>query len=208
MIIAGFISSYLISSFVFLLCDLFVPHLRIPSSSNRSQILKQYITFIPTVLFNILFISPIIMSIMHHNFIKYGNFTHRKMVLNLIFFYLIFEIWFHFAHRALHFPMIFKRIHYKHHEMRDCIGFGALYCHWFEFLFGNLFPAMAGPVLMQTVDCYSLLIWAVVAASHTVIAHSGYMLDKKGSHLIHHRKLDKNYGTIGIFDRLFGTRSI
>ncbi len=211
MIAISFILSYLTTSLFFLFGDLLVDSYRIFLIGTKTNLLKQYITFAPTVFFNILVVTPIVLGILENNFIiiKYNEFSHLNLLFNLIWFYGVFEICFHFIHRLLHIPFLFKIIHFKHHQMKDCIGFGALYCHFLEFLFGNLFPAIIGPILIQEVHYYSLLIWGIITASHTVIAHSGYLIiDKKGAHLIHHRKLNRNYGTIGIFDSLFGTREL
>lgn len=206
-----FVLAYLIPSLVFLGCDLLIFNKRVKfqKSITQKQLLMQYIHFAPTVIFNVCILAPFFLHLLSQFAvtIHYTEFSHIGLIFCILWFLIAFETVFFTSHRLLHLPLFLKLIHHKHHQMKDCIGFGALYCHWFEFLFGNLLAAIAGPVLLGEVHYFYLNVWAVLAALHTVIAHSGYLvISSKGSHLIHHQKMSKNLGTFDFFDNLIGSR--
>ncbi len=211
-----FAITYLATSLFFLGCDLFISNKRVSFKANKithtitqSQLLMQYIHFAPSVLCNVCILAPLCLNLLA-NFaitIKHDEFSHVGLVFSIIWFLIAFETVFFTSHRLLHLPILLKYIHYKHHQMKDCIGFGALYCHWIEFLFGNLFAAISGPLLLGEVHYFYLCTWTFLVAIHTVISHSGYLVtNKKGAHLIHHQKMSKNYGTFDFFDNLFNSR--
>ncbi len=199
-----FIIPYFSLSFGFALMDLCFSKYRFTSHANNNNILNQYCRFSTTVFLNVCIILPFILEILSTCLVKprITEFSHLEMALDQIFFMAIFEVVFYSIHKLLHQPIFYRLIHYQHHQMVDCIGFGALYCHWIEFLFGNMLPTVIGPIIMEDVHLYSLCTWSFLAASNVVISHSGYSLFDT-SHLIHHAVRTKNYGTMKFMDYLF-----
>jgi len=125
-------------------------------------------------------------------------------------FALVEEVLFYYSHRMLHLPMFYSSVHKVHHEFTASIGTAAIYAHWFEFIIGNLIPAMLGPMV-----CGSHIVqywhWNWIVLSSTIISHSGYQfafLPFKGAELhdLHHETFKHNYGAIGLLDWLHGTR--
>lgn len=126
------------------------------------------------------------------------------------------DVLFYFAHRLLHHPAIYARVHKQHHKYVGSIGFAAEYAHPVEQLFANQLPTM--------VYCFAMgvhpLIWFVWLAwrlSETYEAHSGYdfygtvlsMLGfvVRGDALHHDWHHSNNSGAYGseFMDRLFQT---
>jgi methylsterol monooxygenase len=88
---------------------------------------------------------------------------------------LIHEITFYVSHRILHHKIFYKRFHKIHHEWTTSVATVALYCHPFEYLIADLWPAMAGPLVT---GCHITTMWAwlSVLLVGTLADHSGYHL--------------------------------
>lgn len=116
--------------------------------------------------------------------------------------------------------------HKPHHQTKANLGIAAWYCSPWEQVFFNLFPAFVGPVATQALakrlgiaDVWGthlvvLYVWLVAAASSSVLAHTGYRSrwNDPGKHDLHHELAMHptkavNFGTLGFFDWLHGTRS-
>jgi len=119
---------------------------------------------------------------------------------------LIMEIWFYYTHRIAHSKYIFSRIHRKHHFFTQPYALTGLYCSVTEMIFINVPSVTIGPII--TGMSYSLMtIWIVMIAVNTAISHSDIIIPyiNSGTHGIHHQKHNKNFGLIGILDRIHGT---
>ncbi len=196
-----FILTYCSTSLYFLLADFCQFKKREFSQDfTKQDVLCQYKAFAPTVLCNLLILTPLSLTLLAHG-VQTTSFSHLQCFIQLVVFTAIFECCFYVVHRILHIPFFFNRIHYVHHQAKVCIGFGAIYCHPIEFLFGNVLPVVLGPLIYQECDNVTLCVWAALAAFTTVCAHSGYIiLDKKMTHLLHHRYVTNRFGIFGLFD--------
>lgn len=87
---------------------------------------------------------------------------------------------FYWAHRTLHRPELYKRIHKIHHDFKMPNGFAAEYAHPVEHTLANLFPLFAGPILiaLTTGRCHlvSSLAWTMFRVCESVDGHCGYNL--------------------------------
>ena len=162
---------------------------------------KKYSYVTPCVLLNLLFLLPPWMKqllvrkwVTPDSNSKNTTRLFRELALCLA----LFEIFFYYAHRITHkFEFLFKNIHAVHHQLREPIGFGALYVHPIEFIMCNLIPMSIGPIVLQTPLMNTLKIWLCLANVFIVATHSGHIPNK---HLEHHLTLKGTYGTTGFLD--------
>jgi sterol desaturase/sphingolipid hydroxylase (fatty acid hydroxylase superfamily) len=126
--------------------------------------------------------------------------------------------------KALH--RSFNHSHKLHHKTKANLGIAAWYCSVWEHVFFNLSPALIGPLLTQMLadaagfeqiwgtHLVTIYVWLMAASASSVLAHTGYRScwNDPGKHDLHHErafnpKTAVNFGTLGIFDWLHGTRS-
>lgn len=151
-------------------------------------------------LFNLLLVLP---ALVHCSirFVKTSShFDRRLCIWHLLVNLACFEILFYLTHWMFHCSFLYKLFHWQHHVLRVPIGFGAIFAHPVEFAVCNFLPASIGFLLVTDVHMITLQIWAAIAASSVVITHA-----LEGSHTVHHMLMNKNFGTLGIMDWLFGT---
>jgi sterol desaturase/sphingolipid hydroxylase (fatty acid hydroxylase superfamily) len=120
----------------------------------------------------------------------------------------------------------FNRSHKLHHKTKANLGVAAWYCSVWEQILFNLFPAFIGPLITQILadlagvehiwgtHLVTLYVWLVAATANSVLAHTGYrsVYNDPGKHDLHHErafdpKTAVNFGTLGLFDWIHGTRS-
>lgn len=124
---------------------------------------------------------------------------------------LVNEVLFYYAHRALHAPHLYRRIHRVHHEFTAPFALAALYAHPLEFVVADLIPFTAGFVVFRP-HLFFVFMWIVGACLGTQTHHSGYRMpwvaafDKNPDfHDLHHRCFRCCYGSMGWLDAFHGT---
>ncbi len=164
---------------------------------------KKYSYVAPCVLLNLLILLPVWMQqLLKRKFvIPYNTSVSTKRILTEgITCLLLFEIFFYCAHNMLHkYKFLYENVHRVHHQLKEPIGFGALYAHPIEFVLCNLLPMSIGPVVLRTPLMITLRLWLVLGTSFIVVTHSGHVPNK---HLVHHLTLKGHYGTLGFLDWL------
>lgn len=177
--------------------------LRYSSIGLIQNILKtSYHNVSKSVLFNILVLFPFLTYITSDSVkIDTGPYYLSQSLFQIFYFSLIFEIFFYLTHRLAHVSKLYKNIHYIHHEIVETIGFGALHCHWVEFIICNYLPAIFGIFSLGGAHIYTIYIWTALTASYIVITHSGYAVGN--DHYYHHLTYSAPYGSFGLMDYLF-----
>ncbi len=119
---------------------------------------------------------------------------------------LVQEVGFYYAHRFLHRPYWFRKIHYMHHRWKSPIACSAHYAHPLEHLVANSLPFLAGPLLVG-LHFQLFLVWFALGTIVVVRSHSGYA-GHLGSeeHDRHHQSFACNYGIMMWWDRLHRTQ--
>ena len=113
------------------------------------------------------------------------------------------NIFFYLTHRLLHHELIYKYIHYKHHEFIEPVAVSALYAHPIEHLVANILSFLCPLILIGT--HYNLIILLLILGTiQTVLAHVKYIYSTN-DHTIHHKLYKYNYGFGGYIDKLFLT---
>ena len=159
----------------------------------------------PLVFLNVLWVSPLFVFTLFNIFDVNYTFILVKLPLEVIFMLIFTDIYFYIAHRIVHIPYFYKRIHKIHHELIAPVGLGAFYCHPLEMILVNLPPVIL-PALLMNFSFYSLLIFNFISTINTVYnAHGGYKSTKNQHHDIHHEKFNVNYGINIFMDKLFNT---
>uniref|UniRef100_A0A8C3F3L5 Fatty acid hydroxylase domain containing 2 n=2 Tax=Chrysemys picta bellii TaxID=8478 RepID=A0A8C3F3L5_CHRPI len=169
-----------------------------------------------TVLLNQLFISLPMMMLMLPIMKWRGQPCSKELptfhwfLLELSIFILVEEILFYYSHRLVHHPLLYKRIHKKHHEWTAPVGVVSLYAHPVEHVFSNMLPLLVGPIILGS-HVASIMVWLCLAILATSISHCGYHLPFLPSpefHDFHHLKFNQCYGVLGVLDRLHGTDTL
>lgn len=199
-----FVLTYCIMSLITFLLDFFVNYERIVNTS-KIELYNIYKKVFLTVAFNLLIISFFVF-LACSPFLNILNlqFNLFKMVFDIICSYFMIDFFFFLSHRIMHWRNLYKWSHKVHHELKNPIGFGAFYNHWFDFIFAVMLPAIYPQIILSS-HYYTSIIWIILATSNVVfVSHGGYDIKDK-NHYYHHEKFNCNYG-IGLYmDRFCGT---
>ena len=129
-----------------------------------------------------------------------------ELVIALLIYTISADHWFYWTHRVLHYPPLFRRIHYIHHQWVYPVAVSALYAHPVEHLLCSVGAILIGPLLYPASEAV-IILWTAIVTVNAVLAHCGidipYFNNEK--HDLHHRYLSCNYGTVGTSDALYGT---
>ena len=141
-----------------------------------------------------------------------------QMVAQVFLCMLLEDFTFHFSHRMLHHKAIYPYVHKIHHEHKVTIGWAAQHAHPLEFVFGNLLPAAAGPILLgKRMHFATAFTWYTLRFIESAEGHSGYEFSWSpfrvlpfasdfGYHAYHHSHNIGNYSSFfTIWDTVFGS---
>lgn len=118
------------------------------------------------------------------------------------------EIHFFCCHWLLHQGILYRRIHYIHHQSRRATPYSAYSFHWIEAIM--LGSVMLCALFLKDFSIYALLTLPLFSLFFNVIGHSNLRAGRlfwpsaSNRHAIHHTKINKSYGfTFWLFDRIF-----
>lgn len=116
--------------------------------------------------------------------------TLKTAIIELIIFDIVYDICLYHTHRLVHTRYFYKRVHKKHHEFKAPIAISALYCSPYEHVLLDLFPLLAGPLLLNS--CLIMLWTGLFTRVFWILnVHSGYhfpFLTSAEHHDWHHLK--------------------
>ena len=121
---------------------------------------------------------------------------------------LVQEFGFYYAHRLMHTPFFYARVHKVHHEFVAPFAASGIACHWFEHLVANIGPVFLGPYLS---GAPLLVFWSWLTIGQidvVLVGHSGYHFLGIASgefHDNHHKHLNECFGAMGWLDAFHGT---
>lgn len=118
---------------------------------------------------------------------------------------IVIDSWFYWTHRALHYGILYKMIHKKHHRFTSPCSLAAVYAHPIEFAVGNYMGVALGPVVTGAHPMVGAF-WFAVCIFGTCLTHSGYGINEAVHHHdMHHEFFNCNFGVTYLLDYLFGT---
>lgn len=128
------------------------------------------------------------------------------IILDVIACIFLREVLFYYAHRVLHLPSLYPKVHKVHHRFTAPVALAAQYAHPAEHLVANTLPISIPPMILH---CHVVTFWIFLAFEllETTTVHSGYdfLSSVAKKHDAHHEKFLINFGTIGLLDWLHGT---
>lgn len=175
---------------------------------------------LPLYLFNLV----ILMLISGISMYFFGNYFSFKgdawwvIALQVLFVFLIDDLWFYIAHRWMHEnKKILKMIHSIHHRATTPFPLEYLYVHPFEWMLGMIGSALGiGLIfLIMPMNIYAFWIFGLIRNLHEIHIHSDLhfpatswipLISSTKKHDDHHAYLDGNYAsTFTIWDNVFKT---
>lgn len=151
--------------------------------------------------------------------ISQHGWLYYAFIVALIF--ILHDTYFYWAHRMMHHPKLYHRIHSLHHESTDPTPFSAFHFHPFEaVLEGSAAIAMLAIFCFLPWHASIPLIWGYGQLTLNVIGHLGYEIfppwwnKARGlrykttgmHHYLHHQLVSGNYGLyFRWWDKLCGT---
>lgn len=73
----------------------------------------------------------------------------KTIALSITFFMLVEDFFFYWAHRFLHWKVIYPYFHKMHHIHSTTVGISGEYAHPVDFIFSNMLPTSIGPALLS-----------------------------------------------------------
>lgn len=191
---------------------------RIQSKPYEKGILKKRL---PLYLLNLFLVAifGIVGVFVLYNFFDTELPTIWVFVGQLLFAFIIDDVWFYFSHRYLHEnKYLLKKIHSIHHRAHTPFPLEYLYAHPFEWMIGIIGPFIAYVliIIFMPLNIYAFWTFALLRNLHEIHIHSDLNLpllknipfiSPVEDHDVHHAKLNGNYAsTFRIWDRIMKTR--
>ncbi len=134
--------------------------------------------------------------------------SYHYSVLLLIYCALIEEVLFFYIHKALHHPLLWK-YHRLHHKLVTPVAMATFYASTVENIIANILPVLLSPLFIRLpIDL--LWYWTIISTFAAVSSHCGFKMFESLAkfHAIHHLQKCKNFGVLGIMDKIHGTYQV
>ena len=99
--------------------------------------------------------------------------TNRSIVLHLLGYALVDEIFFYSNHRIAHHKSLYRHVHKIHHQWTAPIALASDYCHPLEHLLVNVLPNISYGIIVGS-DPFTFLLWWLLVYLGSQTNHSGY----------------------------------
>lgn len=202
MLFESFSLSYLISSTITLVTDIFCPFLRYKSSSTE-HVIENYHKIMKVTLKNIVTSIPVFYA--YEWYIGERENNNNPFIYNFVLWLMITDISFYIFHRSLHHPKLYY-LHKLHHQYRYAFGPAALYSSLTEFYLSNIVPNLISFELLK-LSSDEMVIIIIFETFYTVIISHGCYKFTNQSHLKHHLEYKEPYGLF-LSDHLFDLNNI
>lgn len=206
----------LLYSMLVLKTDLF-KSFRIQSKAYQESVFKKRM---PLFIFNFILLISVagVSSYLIYDTLETSFIPLWMIGLQVLFAFIIDDIWFYFFHRWLHEnKFMLKHVHSIHHRATTPFPLEYLYAHPIEWMLGmiGVFIAFALILIVMPINIYALWIFGILRNLHEIHIHSDLelpffskipFLSKTKHHDDHHAHLNGNYSsTFNWMDRIFKT---
>jgi sterol desaturase/sphingolipid hydroxylase (fatty acid hydroxylase superfamily) len=166
-----------------------------PDLINKiDNIVYNVFLYMPLTIYSTLSLFPI--TVINYNY----NIEFVHLFINMIF----YDVWFYTIHRLSHYK--FYSIHKQHHEVYNTLGIFALYGHPIDAIFSNIGSIIILHMFMNFSFLHLFIIITFGLRNTIVHSHRNYANDNyHGTHQLHHKRQNCNYGINLFMDRLFNT---
>jgi sterol desaturase/sphingolipid hydroxylase (fatty acid hydroxylase superfamily) len=189
------------------------PQLILTDSIYKHPNVNDYADRLPLIGFNMVFVLITLIaagSFMEGIFSFSPSIAWWNIALQAIFFTLMDDSWFYFAHRWMHENQwVFRHIHSIHHRVRSTLPLDYIYVHPFEWMLGGLGIPLACLMVYLTlgsVSAYAFIAFGAFKVFHEINIHSGIkswvlerhplkFLGSSEHHGNHHFKVKGNYAS-------------
>lgn len=187
------------------------------SSVVRGEIIYSFFTFLIFALMitGVLVASRAGYTQIYTDFNEYGT---GYFLFSLAVFIVVHDAYFYWAHRFMHIPAVYKRVHAVHHRSVNPTPWASFAFHPLE----AVVEALILPIMVFTIPLHPLAIFsfALFMTFFNVLGHLGfevygrwfmrgpfrYLLNSSTHHNQHHKRFRCNYGLyFNWWDRLMGT---
>lgn len=131
------------------------------------------------------------------------------MAYQIAIFFVLEDAWHYWLHRALHTPMLYKKIHKLHHQYSAPFGLAAEYASPIEVMilaFGSVGVPIVFAAVTRNLHILTMYCWIVLRLFQAIDAHSGYEFPWSLHHVlpfwagadhhdVHHEKFLGNYSS-------------
>ena len=176
-------------------------------NTNKTISLKK---ILPNILLN--HVVSFITFILYKVYINNGLLIYPVSCLYILtiecaLFFILFDIIFYIGHRLIHYPILYKFCHKKHHSINANIALSGYYMDIIDYFIEFMCPLYISTYILNT-NILVLFICSTIGQINGLISHSAYdfpFLPYTKDHLYHHLELHYNYGIL-FTDYLFKTK--
>lgn len=154
-----------------------------------------------------------------YNTINYGEISNPYgYALSFVWMFFLHDTYFYWCHRAMHHPLLYRKVHLIHHKSTNPSPWTAYAFHPLEaILEAGIIPLVAFTIPVHRTAFFMFMLFQII---YNVYGHLGYELFPKNFHKTwigkwvntsvahnqHHKSFFGNYGLYTlIWDRWFGT---
>lgn len=141
----------------------------------------------------------------------------KTLAMTIMFCMVCEDFTFHFAHRLMHWKVIYPLFHKVHHQYITTVGIASEYSHPIDYIFSSVIPAGMGSLILgEHMHYTTLLLWTMVRLGETLDGHCGYEFSwspyrlipfstSASYHNFHHKHNIGNYSSFfSLWDTIFG----